>query len=241
MDPAQPAVRELVLTGPPAELHLPDLCARCGVPAKRRLYWEKVFEVHDSESGYSHLVIPARAPFCAACIAQHEREVKRMSWVKRLIQCFRSEMIIPAILTGALSAWMLPKFIPKVGHADLLALAVFAGLLGFFGLVTLGCFRAAWLATRHHTVPPLTSITRSFEFTTDISDTFEGERHRYTLANDAFSDALLQANRERVWHPSGKKARAAAERRILLYAAIGICAAVAVLWEWIEPYMPWRQ
>jgi hypothetical protein len=38
------AMGDLVLTGSPLELALPDICARCGEPAKGRLYWERVFE-----------------------------------------------------------------------------------------------------------------------------------------------------------------------------------------------------
>jgi hypothetical protein len=232
MEPA----RELIFTGSPLELALPDVCARCGTtPAAGRLYWEKVFEHRDSEGGHSHHVAGARAPFCRACLAQHEREVKRMSPLEALIQCFRSEMMIPAVLSGGFGLWLLPRVLPKIATADWKDWAIFGGLMGFFGIISFGSGWAAWDATRHHTVPALTAVTRSFGFSREGSKTFEGIRHRYTLTNEAFYRALLEANRDRVWQPSGEQARAAAEKRIVLYVIIGILVAAAVVWGWLHP------
>ena len=223
---------DLVLTGSPLELDLPDVCARCGEPAKGRLYWERVFEIY--EDGHGRAVEAARAPFCPQCLAQHEREVKRMSSLESLIQCFRSESIIPAVLSGSACVWMIFKFVPKLPHADWIAVAAFCAVFAFFGLIAWGSYVAARDATRHHTVPALTAITESFGFMRITSQTFEGERYRYTPANERFAEALLATNRDRVWIPSGKTARKAAEKRVVLYVVFGVVAMIALVWDWMH-------
>jgi hypothetical protein len=223
---------DLVLTGSPLELTLPDICARCGEPAKGRLYWERVFEVYDD--GHGHMVEGARAPFCPPCLAQHEREVKRMSWLESFIQCFRSQNMISAVICGSIAVWMIFKFIPKLPGADWLGVAGTCAILAFFGLIAWASYGAARDATRHHTVPPLTAITKSFGFSRDTSELFEGLRYRYTPANERFAEALLAANRDRVWVPSGKTARKAAEKRVVLYVVLGVVAVIAVVWDWLH-------
>ena len=230
-------MRELVLTGSPFDLALPDVCALCGAPAKGCLSWQRVFETHGDSR---NVVASARAPFCPQCLAQHEREVKRMSAFESLLQCFRSEMMIPAVMTSGVGLWLVPKFFPKPAHLDWISVAVFCGLLGFFGLIAWGSFQGAWDATRHLTVPPLTTVTKAFGFSLDASDTFEGERHLYTLENDAFYEALLEANRDRMWKPSGERARAATEKRWMLYIVLGAVAVALLLWDWIGPWISSR-
>jgi hypothetical protein len=227
-----PAARELVLVGSPFDLVLPDVCGRCGSAARGRLDWEKVFP-GDSDKGPE--VCGARAPFCAECLAQHEREVKRMPPLESFFQCFRSEAMIPAVLSGAATVWLLLKFVPRGYSGDWVSAAVFAALVAFFALISWGSYQAARDATRHHTVPPLTTVTASFGFSQDTSNLFEGGRCRYQLVNDAFYEALREANRDRVWKASGDRALSAANKRISLYVVLGALAAAAVLWDWLGP------
>lgn len=231
IDLTPPTVYELVLTGSPFELALPDVCARCGAGAKERLHWERVFEQHND--GHTTVVGAAQAPFCGACPAQHEREVKRMPPIKSVLQCFRSELMIPAVFTGAGTVFMVYAILPKLPRAGLASLAMFSGLIAFFGWISWGSFRGAWDATRHHTVPALTSITKSFGFGLDIADAFEGERHRYTMSNELFCEALRAANENRRWQRSGERAQSAASKRIVLYVLLGVGAVGLLLWDWI--------
>ncbi len=232
MDPSPPAVYELVLTGSPFELALPDICAHCGAEAKRRLHWERVIE--DYNDGHTTTVVAAHAPFCIACLAQHEREVKRMPTLESILQCFRSEMMIPAVFTGAGTMFFFYVLLPKLPRADLKSLALFGGLIAFFGWISWASFRAAWDATRHHTVPALTTITRSFGFGLNVAATFEGERHRYTLTNERFYEAFQAANENRRWHRSGEQFQAAASKRMLLYVVAGVAMAGVWLWDWMR-------
>ena len=81
---------------------------------------------------------------------------------------------------------------------------------------------------------------QAFGFSLDASDTFEGERHLYTLENDAFYEALLEANRDRMWKPSGERARAATEKRWMLYILLGTAVVALVLWDWFGPWISSR-
>ncbi|MEP7364481.1 MAG: hypothetical protein ABI972_14595 [Acidobacteriota bacterium] len=236
---AQPAavVRELILTGPPLSLALPDVCARCGQQAGKRLYWDKVVRNHDSEGGDSIVIVGSRAPFCGRCLAQHERELRRMPWWKQLLQCFRWELMIPAAFSGAATLFAAIKLLPNPVKADRLDVAVLAGVVGFFGLISIMSLSGAWTNTRHHCVPPVTTITGSFSFGGDISSTFEGERHRYVIVNDVFFEALLAANRDKLWKPGSERARRASWKRNVLYVGLGLGAAVLLLWDWIKPWV----
>ncbi len=226
----------LVFTGPPFDLRLPAICARCAAPAQANLTWRKVFEITDSEDTSSYVIVTARAPFCPACIAQHEREVKRITPFGRILLCFRSELILPALFSGGFTLFLAPKLLPNLldpwPHN-----ALAAAILGFFALISIGSFRAAWDQTDRRAVPPLTSVTAAFGFSRDISASFEGVRHRYTLANQIFADALLAANQDRTWHRSSPQARLAQRKRTVLYVVLGSVVAIALLWDWMEPFV----
>ena len=233
-----PAVfRELILTGSPLKLALPDVCARCGQPATKRLSWHKIIASHDSESGYAHKIVASRAPFCGSCLEQHEREVRRMPVWKQLLQMFRSRLMFSAVLAGIAATVAAIQLIPNPLTAHWSDVIMFAGITGFFALISLGSLVGAWRSTRAHRVPPVTTVADSFSFGDDISEMFEGERHRYVIVNDAFFEALLAANRDKVWKPGSKRARRASRIRTALYVAGGAAVAVILLWDWIQPWV----
>lgn len=227
---------ELVLTGSPLKLLLPDVCAYCGAHGATPLYWEKVVLVTDSEGSASRLVEGIRAPFCPQCRATHEREVKRMSPLLSLMQCFRSEVMIGAVLTGGAALFFGWKLLPDL-NGDVWSVAAWAALVAFFGLIALGCLLAAWRATRWRAVPAFTSITSSFQWREESAGLFEGDRYRYTICNPAFYDALLALNQDKVWKPTGARARRAATWRTALYIALGFAAVLVVFWEYFVEFL----
>lgn len=235
-DGPQPVRSELVLTGPPLRLRLPDICACCGAHGAAPLYWEKVVLVTDSEGRASRLVEGIRAPFCPQCRATHEREVKRMNPLLSLLQCFRSEVMIGAVLTGGAALFFGWKLLPDLND-DVWSVAAWVALVAFFGLIAFGCLLAAWRATRWRTVPALTTITSSFQWREETAGLFEGDRYRYTIRHPAFYDALLALNQDRVWKPTGTRARRAAAWRKTLYIALGIAAVLLVFWEYFGEFL----
>ncbi|MBK7928712.1 MAG: hypothetical protein IPJ98_14825 [Bryobacterales bacterium] len=235
-DGPQPVISELVLTGPPLRLRLPGICAYCGAHGAAPLYWEKVVLVTDSEGSASRLVEGIRAPFCPRCRATHEREVKRMSPFLNLLQCFRSEVMIGAVLTGGAALFFGWKLLPVLND-DVWSVAAWVALVAFFGLIALGCLLAAWRATRWRTVPALTSITSSLQWREETAGLFEGDRYRYTIRHPAFYDALLALNQDRVWKPAGTRARRAAVWRKGLYIALGIAAVLVIFWEYFVEFL----
>lgn len=235
-EPEPTVLRELVLTGPPLRLALPDVCARCGSQAAKKLYWQKVIG-NDSGEGHSNEVIGSRAPFCARCLEQHEREIRRMPVWKQALQMFRSQSMIPAAITGGMALFIALGMMPNLLTADRTELLVFAGAIGFLSVIALGSLVSAWRNTRHYCVPPLTAITGSFTFGPDESEMFEGERHRYTIVNDVYFEALLSSNRDKIWKPGSARGLRASWMRKILYVLGGVAAAVILLWDWIQPWV----
>ena len=228
---AIPAAQSFVLTGGLGEAILPDLCANCGYPTSERLLVEKVFEHRDSDASTSYSIARVNVPFCPTCIRRHREEVKPVTPLGRLLLCFRSGTAIGGAFSGAFGLWLFPKLLPRMLSGDLTTLLVFSAVPGFFFLIAYGCFRAAWDETEHLAVTPATSITRAFDYSDDCSESFDSERRIYTLRNEQFAKAMLEANRNRVWNPNSRRARTAARKRNVLFIVMGMGMGAFVLWE----------
>ena len=212
--------RVLELTGEPSALVYPPLCANCGLGADSRIKIERVFKREDSEDATTYVVTAAPVPFCPSCQYQHDQEAKKVTAVDRILATFRSFLMIPALCAAFAFLFFLPNFVKEAAEGDLGAQSIWGGVCLFFLLISLGSFRAAWQASRRYVVVPPTSITRSFLFTDDVSELFEGRRHRYTLTNAAFAEAFAQANQNRAWVRSGSRAQNARLVRWVLFGLV---------------------
>lgn len=144
----------------------------------------------------------------------------------RLLLCFRSWMIIPA-LGGAVVSAIFALQALRGGSSAVFAAAAAA----VFGAIGLAGLAAAWRDTRRLAIPPPTSVSGAFDFSDDISNLFESPRRRYFFHNAAFAQAFAAVNQSRRWNPAGASAtRARLLRRALLVLLILACAA-ALLWE----------
>ncbi len=228
---AIPAPQELVLTGGLGEVALPDLCANCGYPTGERLLVEKVFERRDSDSSTSYSIARVNVPLCPTCLKLHRGEVKPVAPLTRLLLRFRSSTAIGGAFSGAFGLWLFPKLLPRMLSGDLTTLLMFSAVLGFFFLIAYGCFRAAWDETEHFAVTPATSITSAFDYSDNCAQTFDVERRIYTLRNERFAQAMLEANRERVWDPNSRRARTASRKRNVLFIVLAVAGGAFVIWE----------
>lgn len=226
-----PAPQSFVVTGGLGEVVKPDLCANCGCPTSERLLVEKVFERRDSDSPTAYSIARVNVPFCPTCIRRHREEVKPVTPLARLLLCFRSGTGVGGAFSAAFGLWLFPKFLPRMLRGDLTNLLVFSAIPGLFFLIAYGCFRAAWDETEHLAVIPATSITSAFDYSDNCAQTFDVERRIYTLRNERFAQAMLEANRDRVWNPNSRGARTASRKRNVLFIVMTIAFGSFILWE----------
>lgn len=219
------------LTGSPSSLAYPDVCARCGSPTRTRLAIAKAFRRTSDEGRDRHVIIGARVPFCPACVAVHEREVKRMSRLWRALLCFRSTAIIGALGPALFAGLLTQAALQRALYGETRAVAMFGGAAALFALIAAFCIWQAYRATRRFAIPAPTSVTRAFDFGDDRSQTFDAPRHVYQLSNATFAEAFRAANRERHWNPTSPRARRAAWARWIVVAVIILAALIVALLE----------
>jgi hypothetical protein len=214
------------LTGSPEKLAYPAVCARCGSPAGRRIRVEKVFSRSDGDLRTAYAVLRTDVPFCLSCTSKHRSEATGQPFGERVVSLFRSVLLVPALGFAVAALWSLLQAIDRLGGGE--SALRFAGLFAGFALLTLVCTRAALRRTHRYRVAEPSSVTSAFDFTDDLSEMFERERHDYRLANPVFGDAFVAVNASRVWHSDSGRARAGDRGRsaVLLLSLTG---GVAVL------------
>ncbi len=214
------------LTGSPGKLAFPAVCARCGAPAGRRIRVEKVFSRSDGDLRTAYAVLRTDVPFCLTCTSKHRSEATGRPFGERVVSLFRSALLVPALGFAMAALWSLLQVIDHVGSGE--SALRFAGLFAGFALLALVCTRAALRRTHRYRVAEPSSVTSAFDFTDDLSEMFERERHDYRLANPVFGDAFVAVNASRVWHSDSGRARAGDRGRsaVLLLSLTG---GVAVL------------
>lgn len=235
--PAQGAATSVTLVGAPL---YPDRCASCAAPARERLTIERVFErnsTDDTPRGYE--IGTVHVPFCPACLAIHAREVQQVSLPARLLLCFRSAMMISALGATFFAGLLGRDAIQRALHGSMRTAAE-------LGVMSLLCVLAAFLSarsayreTRRFAVPADTRITRTFEFSDDLSGPFDAQRYTYTLSNPAFAEAFLAVNRDRVWDPSSPQARRASRHRGIAMGILLAAMVIVAFYDTIKGLLGW--
>ena len=111
-----------------------------------------------------------------------------------------------------------------------------AGQIGW-GLVALFAFIIVWTSvlwirmTKPSRLEPQTDVTRACDFSGDVSQMFERERHIYSMQNEGFARAFEAANASARWTDEDQ----ARSRRVtpivgavFLLALMGIAALLAI-------------
>jgi hypothetical protein len=210
------------LMGSPGKLAFPAVCARCGAPAGRRMRVEKVFSrsagVHPT-----YVVLRADVPFCLPCTSKHRSEATGPPFGERVVSLFRSTLLIPAFVLAVVALVLLPRAIDRLGN-DVNAALVFAAACAGLALAALLFLRGALRRTHRYRVTGPSSVTSAFDFTDDLSEMFERERHSYQLANRVFGDAFVAVNAARVWDGHHGRARDRGRSPVLLVSLAGVVA-----------------
>lgn len=227
----------VILVGSPV---YPDLCACCGVPARARLTIEKVFERNTSDdTPRGYVVDEVSIPFCPTCIAKHDREVGRITWMSRMLLCFRSSMMISALGAGLFAGLLAQGARERAVYGDMTSVVVLGGVSALCVLAAIGCARYAYNETRRFAVPAQTSVTRCFDFSDDLSAPFDLPRRSYTALNPAFGEAFHVLNRDRVWDPASPQAIRASRHRGIVMAILLVVMVIVAFHEELRRLVGW--
>jgi len=223
---------DLELRGSTDSVAWPNLCANCGGGANELIEVRKIFRRRPrrrSSGLRDHKTTIARIPFCAQCAQQHRAMEVRTSVTPRIFGALFHPLIIPVAGSAFILTKVLPEALPLSPFATdgrvawaLTAVLTFACLWSLFLL---------WRVAIRRGVPPQTEITLACDFSEDVSQLFEGERHIYRMRNAAFAQGLATLNRDRVWT---EQHQAGSRRRMHVTAIAGLAIIVLI---WVTMYI----
>ena len=198
-----PHPHKLELRGSLAEVAWPQACAHCGEPASARIAVGKVFRPlprrHGSHSGglRAYRINSASIPFCSRCVAAHEAIVQRPTMAKMAMQLLINPLVIP--VAGFL--WLTTVFWRSFRTNPIIDPGRFPewAAIAFLAAALAWCVFVLWRSTAPGRLDPQTDITRSCDFSEDVSAWLEKERRIYALSNKSFADAMASLNANRVW------------------------------------------
>ena len=90
------------------------------------------------------------------------------------------------------------------------------------------CVFVLWRSTATSRLDSLTEITRSCDFSEDVSGWLEKQRRIYALSNKAFADRMAAMNADRVW-TAGDQSRSMKTQFVLALLMLAGLAAMAGL------------
>jgi hypothetical protein len=195
---------QLELRGSLGAIAWPSVCASCGdtasgsVPVRKAFLRPRSHGRSSRSGGYRRTIIrAAEVPFCTACIAEHEATVKRPGLGTQLLRTLLTPLLIPVVGASIFGTMVLR------GARDIDPRAPGAwipwGLMALFAFIIAWCLFLAWEGGRAYRIEKQTEVTRSCDFSDDVSDLFGEERHIYSLRNQQFAESLATLNRDRVW------------------------------------------
>ena len=161
----------------------------------------------------------APVPFCGGCANEHRQTVERKSAIGNLLQALLTPMLIPMAGSAFFFVVTIRAVLenpPNAGSTQLVW-----GLPALMAGIFIWSLIQGWRSTRADRLEAQTDVTRSCDFSDDVSWLFDGERRIYSMRNEAFARAFTDANRDRLWTAADD---ARTSRRML----IGFVAAAAV-------------
>jgi hypothetical protein len=241
----------------------PDLCVKCGTPADRTVAVNKLFYCDNGDNPGYFYASGVSAPACPACIQAHERELRPIAPEvrSRLLRKW-AVAALPYVVPVGVIAWMLTLFVPNLLEAvregtEPVEMAIWGAVCGFFGLLGLMFWglimkpgRALILSppdtyARYAQVEkgPLASsfivpaeptpVMRAVDFTADVSEMFEPERHRFTFRNYEVAARFGELNADREWDPASTRAQLARRGRMVVTGLVALAVVYALLAEFV--------
>ncbi len=209
----------------------PHICASCGTDTHERLTVRKVFgrpRSHLRHSGsFSRQVIHcAQIPYCTSCAARHRALTPPRNL---LVDLWR--MLWPVLIPMAGSGWLfiltlrielgVPSGDPYSKYAW--------GLPALFAGIFVWCIVIAWYSSRALRVEKQSDVTRSCDYSDDVSWVWERERRIYALRNERFAQAFAVANAARVWRSDDDRRSKRTATAIITAAGVMAAAVWAIV------------
>jgi hypothetical protein len=213
------------LRGSPNDLSWPNVCAGCGEAASEQIQVRKAFRPRPRHHGARsqaflrpYRIASAPIPFCGKCVAEHQATVKRPSTAKKLMSFFLTPLVIPVV--G--SAWVASKVYPSMKGVTGPGALLGWGLFALMAANVVWCTFLMWQTSRASRLDSLTNVTRSCDFSEDVSEFYEKERRIYAIKNKTFAESLAALNRDRAW-TAGDQSRS---MKLSFVVAVGMLLAL---------------
>jgi len=237
------------VVGPLHRAEFPDQCVKCGSSAKRTVPISKLYYRSSDEGPSYYFTAGVAAPACAACIQAHERELSPIApEVKRRLLRGWALSALPYVVPMGVILWMLTIFAPNLFQAvregtEPVEMAIWGAVCGFFGLLGLMFWGLVMKPGRPMIHPPSntpcyarvergplggsfiapaepTALMQSVDFSGDVSELFEPERHRFSFRNYEVAARFGELNADREWDPASTRAQLAGMGRKAVIAAV---------------------
>lgn len=241
----------------------PDLCVGCGGAADRTLPIPKLFYHYDDDGRSYYYASAVVAPACSPCVQAHERELRPIDpEAKRRLLRGWALAALPYVVPMGVILWLLTKFVPNLVEAvregtEPVEMAVWGAVCGFFGLLGLMFWGLVMKPGRQMILTPAdtpcyvkvergplggsfiapaepTVLMRSVDFSGDISELFDPERHRFTFCNYEVAARFGELNAGREWDPASTRAQLAARGRKAVIAAVVLFGIYVLLEDFIR-------
>jgi hypothetical protein len=223
------------LRGSPRRLAWPPLCPACGAPAGERLEVAKVFSrrgrLRRGPQRFAVTRVPI--PFCASCAARHRTLSAPMSPLTRAFSYVRSGLVITIVCAAGFAAVLVPHVygtpLPTPTSPGEVQILRFARQLPLFmAALALGALVAMLYQTRRYRVSAQTEVTRSCDFSDDMSLFFEREFHVWRVRDPRFFAAFVEANRGRVVTEGERVVRDRVRSAVFILLVLAAVAAAVV-------------
>jgi hypothetical protein len=259
MSGAPGAMHQVNLVGDVEHARFPAMCARCCDTPAGTIPVVKLFSRSREDGPTVYHIARASVPFCQTCIGEHVREEQPVDpRILRKLRLRWAVSVLPYVIPIVVIVFMLSQFLPQglrdLGTGDAAGAAIFLGVAGFFGLLLLMFLRLCLKAGRplvhdagraptyvrvitgalgRYAIPvaPTTTLA-AVDFTDDVSDTFEPERHDFRFASGTIAQEFAALNADRIWQPSSLRAQGAQIARWVMYAAIAVVIVAGLLYEY---------
>lgn len=241
----------------------PDLCVKCGTPADRTLGISKLFYHDNGDSPGYFFASGVAAPACQACVRAHERELRPIApEVRSKLLRKWAVAALPYVVPLGVISWMLTIFVPNLLEAvregsEPVEVAVWGAVCGFFGLLGLMFWGLIMkpgrslilsppdtyaryvqvekgpLGSRFIVAAEPTPVMRAVDFTADVSELFEPERHRFTFRNYEVAARFGELNADREWDPASTRAQLAKRARMVVTGLVVLAVTYGLLMEFV--------
>ena len=214
----------------------PAFCINCAAEASQTVRMHQLFTSIDDDNNETWEVSSVDVPLCSACAAMHTAQLKPVPLLDRLWPAFRTELALPLFFSGCTALFFVGEMMKSFLKGNFTSMWVRGIPVAIFTLIAYACWLPIRGRVRRFGLPPPTTISDCFTFSTDRSRLFEPSRRRFQFRNQNFAEAFVTANQGKLWDRRSPQAASALTKRTILY---GLLIVAAVLFFGWSVYQEW--